>query len=140
MLDKMPIHEALYRIADIFKANPNMKGPNTITISHFFSKDPRSAAREVTKALGTFEKAISPGAFRIHKKVGPIELEFYFWRKDVCVKRVVGTETVKVKKAVVPAHVETIEVEETREVVVWDCPSLLLEDDAPVQDDNLPGS
>ena len=75
----------------------------------------------VARALGSFEKRASEDYFALHKVVAPgVVIEFFDYRSGICKKRVIGIE--RVKETIATAW-EDKEVE--REIVEWDCPTLL---------------
>ncbi len=82
---------------------------------------------DIAKQLGTFNKSTTGFLFTIKRMFGAASLSFIFLRDSVCVKRIVGTKTVE--KEIYPAAVtSSIEMVE-EEIVEWDCPSLLREDE-----------
>ncbi len=110
-------------IADWYEAHPEAPQPHTCM--QVFSVYTKEEAVAVARALGHAEKRMDNyGLFYLGRDFGGERLEFIFDRAVVCERRVIGTEYVP--EVVVPAC--------TREIVEWDCGSLLA-DDAPVESD-----
>ena len=122
---KLSTADSLRLMADWYEAHPDMPAPYNPTVLHFAVEN-EDAAASVARALGTFKKFGDDTFLRLTKTFGSIPLEFIFYRNKVCTPRVVKTETVKVMKLDPKAPPPPmVEVEETRDVIVWDCPPLL---------------
>ena len=122
--------ESLRLMADWYEAHPDMPAPYNPSVLHFATENSDEVGK-VARALGTFKKSGEDTFLRLTKQFGSLPLEFIFYRNRVCTPRVVGTKTVKVQKpapgTVMPPMVE---VEETHEVIEWDCPALLAGEEA----------
>lgn len=103
----------LRAIADWYDEHPDMPGPHSLDVSSV--PDEKSVAVMVAQALGTCTKEYTESVLTLARDFGGIRLRFLFWRTAVCDRRVVGT--VEVPEQVTPAY--------TREIVEWDCHSLL---------------
>lgn len=106
--------DGLRQLADWYERHPTIPLPQYSTLSVHGAEDVAYIAR----ALGKATKGLSGSQgelFTLHRVFGSITLKFFFWRKQVCTRRIVRIEEV-------PA--QTFEAY-TREIVEWDCESIL---------------
>ena len=117
--------DSLRLLADWYEEHPETEFRPEINIGGFSTPESGAALR-IARALGSFTKEYSGSLLVLSKKFGSISLKFLFYRDQVCTPRIVKNETVKVMKPdpSMPAP-HMIEVEEVRNVIEWDCPSLL---------------
>lgn len=112
--------DGLRALADFYQQHPEMPLPYG-DIQLFPNGKEELAV--IARAMRTFKKSFSDEMIYLRKTFGPVNLVAMEYRKKVCKPRVVGTETVKVKK---PVTFE--EVEETRDILEWDCHEPVLKD------------
>ena len=89
-----------------------------------YALNTKEEAAAVLRALKPCTKKYTDEFFHIKRNFGPITYDVVFYRKEVCVRRVVGVETVEAR--FIPA--QTIPAQ-TVEKVEWDCGPLLDFDD-----------
>jgi hypothetical protein len=110
--------DGLRQIASWVEAHPEIVPPPYPEVAWHHLETAEEAAH-ITRALGTVKKhGFTPGnegAVSLVRMFGAIAFRVTFWRKDVCTRRVVGTE--HVPEQVVAAH--------TKEIVEWDCHPIL---------------
>lgn len=126
------ILDDLQSLIDFLGAHPELPLPANFALSVYtFANENLETARGIAKSLGTFDKELNNSMFSLVKHFGDISLRFVFYRDNVCIKRVVGTktETIQVPAADAPDVLMVDKVVET-EIVEWDCPSLLANDEA----------
>jgi len=127
----MTAHEyaaGLRQIADWYEEHPMIPVPHIPDIQ-VFNVHTQEDAASVARALGHVQKrpGLDTGLLVLYRPFGAINLEFYFTRSVVCTRRVTGT--VEVPEVVIPAHTRAAH---TREIVEWDCGSILAREDAEV--------
>ncbi|MFI5223848.1 MAG: hypothetical protein ACHQX3_06325, partial [Nitrospirales bacterium] len=106
-------------LADFYDQNPGVPIP---WLNHAnYAVDTKEHAEAVARGLGTFKKDGNDNYLHLTKTFGNIVAKFVFTRENVCVKRVVGVETIPAY--FVEAH--TVEAR-TKEIVEWDCQPLLV--------------
>ena len=119
----------LRELADWFEANPEIPAPCDPDIGHY-SMETKEDAAKVLRALSPCDKTYSDEMLSIHRKFGAVTLKFAFWRKEVCVKKVVGKREVpEVKLPAEPAEPERIIPAHVEEITEWDCGPLLGKDE-----------
>ncbi len=93
--------------------NPNVPVPSTDTFNApvWTASDMAAAAR----IMGDVKKVASESYMSLVKEFGPVKLDVYVYRGEVCERVVVGTETI-------PSHYEP---EHVREIVEWKCRPIL---------------
>ena len=123
-------------------AHPELPLPSAFALSVYdLGDETLDRAKEIAKSLGTFEKETDELFITLVKHFGQVSLRFVFYRRNVCVKRVVGTKTktIRVPAAGTPKAEMVDKVVET-EIVEWDCPTLLGEtNEAPPALDPIQG-
>lgn len=109
---------ALREIADWYEAHPDVPAPSPAPINLFFGDKDELVA--VARAVGERLTKSGSGDWYWLRKEFPSgwALEFNVRREQVCTRRVVGTEPVP--EQIIPAH--------TKEIVEWDCHSLLAQE------------
>ena len=115
----MTAHEyadGLRQIADWYEEHPEIPVPHLDSVDIYTVRD-RDDLRRVARALGHCEKgsASAESLFVLKRQFGALWLQFYWHREQVCTRRVVGVT--EVAEQFIPAH--------TREIVEWDCESIL---------------
>ena len=130
------IVERLRVVADLIASHTDLPTPSVFAYSHGTvdvswqlmhddetKDDQRAAALRIRRAIGgQWNKNPWGDRFDFERDYDGIKLQIYANREQVCERRVVGTETVTV-----PAVDAQPERTETREIVEWDCVSLLAE-------------
>lgn len=106
-------------MANFIEKNEDIPLPSSVTIQVF--PNGKEGMGLVAKAMKSFEKLYCDQLIRIKKSFGRVQLEAIEMRANICERRVIGTKTVKVQKPVTFQ-----EVEETKEIVEWDCGDPLL--------------
>lgn len=118
--------EGLREIADAMEANPEMPLPYSsgyVFAAHHLrdGESDLEAMRRLAKTIpGKLEKSSDDSYFYLTRKFGAIQVQLCAARDEVCVKKQVGTKTVKKIEAV-----ETREVEVEEPVYEWDCEPIL---------------
>jgi hypothetical protein len=119
-MDHKEFANNLRLLADFYEQHPEIKLPWTTELPPNYRVDEKEDAVAVAKACGTFKKTYSNSYFTITTQIGTATHSFTFTREKVCVKKVVGVETIPAR--LIPAHVEPAS---TREIVEWECEPLL---------------
>jgi hypothetical protein len=138
--NEIPLHirqaEGLRAVADMIEANPEMAPLLAYSLRNISA--PTGSVDDPKAAMATFARAtVKHGAkvrkdgssewFRVAATWGPVEVEVFGAREQVCERVVTGTETVT-KTVPDPeklAEVPEVEVTETVEIVKWECKPLL---------------
>lgn len=133
--------DTLRAVADLIEAHPDLPVPYTSHFNHcpetaelkwylhLAHNDPATGgdkARTIITALGgTWAKDLdsTDDTARFTQTREGLDLSIVVRREQVCTRRVVGTETVTIPAQ--PAAEAVPERTETRDVVEWDCGSLL---------------
>lgn len=123
-------------LADWLDAHPEMDLPYineeyppslSLGIHPWHESDERPQAERFAAAVsalgGRREKAGDDEYMRVHRDFGPVRVQVWTMRDEVCEAVVVGTETVEVQRVVQPAVTETVT--EEREVIEWRCTPVL---------------
>ncbi|MCH7605132.1 hypothetical protein IID24_04070 [Patescibacteria group bacterium] len=114
----------LQSLIDFLGAHPEIERPTDLSINVYsFEEENLETVSRIARVLGSFNKDIDAGFFRLTKKFGNVTLKYVFYRENVCIKRVVGIR--KEKKMVPPTETLMVEIEVETEIVEWNCPSLL---------------
>ncbi len=149
MNDTATTSESLRNLADFLDANPDIAEKALrhaqIKLLVSYSEWGENAAEKARASLAAFARAGKAAGAEVSKtyddtygnvllRFGPVEIEGYAAREQVCIKRVVGTREVTktVPDPDALAAVPTVEVTETVEDVEWDCLPLLAETPAGV--------
>ena len=106
----------LRQIADWYAQHPEIPLPSPNL--GIYTCNGRETAATVSRALGHAQKrtdGIDEELFVLHRDFGAVNLAFYFYRADVCTRKVLGTE--RVEAVLAPAY--------DREIVEWECEPLL---------------
>ena len=111
--------DGLRAVADFYESHPEIPLPYDTDISNG-SVDTKEEAATIMRALGSCSKNYSDYYFVLAKNFGPIKMQFIFTRHKVCVRKVIGVETIEAE--FVPAH--TIPAW-TKEIVEWECEAIL---------------
>lgn len=114
--------DGLRAAADWYEAHPEIPSPmydGTFDLGNGML-DEKEEAATLIRALGSCKKEYSDDYFVVEKAMGAVRLRFIFHRAKVCVRKVVGVETVPAK--FVEAH--TIPAS-TKEIVEWECEPVL---------------
>ena len=114
----------LRELADWIEAHENMDLPSTEALT-IYSLNTKQEAACCLAAMMPCKKEYKGELFALIRDFGPIKLKAVFYRNAVCTRRVVGTKEVGTEiiparltpEQVIPAH--------TREIVEWDCESIL---------------
>ncbi|VXB34069.1 hypothetical protein [Nocardioides sp. AX2bis] len=140
--------DTLRAVAELIEAHPDLPVPFTSLYDHrpetadlhwylhLAHRDPANAgdkARAIITALGgTWSKDFNrtDDTARFTRRWNGLSLEVSVQREQVCTRRVVGTETVTIPAR--PAAAAVPERTETRDLVEWDCGSLLADQDQAV--------
>lgn len=131
--------EGLRALADLFEANPELS--EYFRYSDAFRKvmlpvshhdDPRAAMAEWARAGKASGYPVAKGYDGQWGSVtvtlsDAVKIWAYAKREQVCTRVVTGTETVTVQVPDPSVEVPMVEVEETREIVEWQCLPLLAE-------------
>ena len=109
--------DSLRLIADFYEAHEDFPLPHVSSIGmDIFSVYTTDELAACARALGTVEKfTVGANLFGIRRQFGALRLEVIVNREIACTRRVIGTE--EIPEHVTPAHI--------REIVEWDCHSLL---------------
>lgn len=136
--------EGLRELADFAEAHPEVVGAYPMPSSTFHGvlrsdpDDTRDELRTRARSMAPCEKQFpdhSPDTLHLVKRFGPHKITVYADREAVCERRVVDTEDVEVEvysdeaQAVIDSLPKVTRTE-TREIVEWDCGSIL----APTQE------
>jgi hypothetical protein len=124
----------LRHVADFIKANPEFAEWFRYTLAvaainlHLTDEEDQAAAlgrfsRAVLRNGGTVDKKIDDQWYTVVASFGAVKAETLTYRNQVCEAVVVGQETVKIRKP--PPKDEWAEVEETRDIVKYECKPLL---------------
>lgn len=130
----------LTRVASMLRQHPQLAAPyiaiypgsaDTAGVNwylhinnHFDEATQRATAREILRSIGgKWDKSVDGPVARFTQVRDGIAYDVSVVREAVCVRRVVGTETVTIAAA--PGQDPQPERTETREVVEWDCGPLL---------------
>lgn len=110
--------DSLRQIADFYEAHDGFPLPHLCGSGvDIFSVTTAEELAQAARMLGTVEKfTIGDDLYGIGRTFGALGLQIIVDRAVACTRRVVGIEEVPEK--ITPAH--------TREIVEWDCRSLLL--------------
>ena len=110
--------------ADTIPMPSNFEGP----VLYWENEEKQAAlAREVARALGDAEKVHIDEYFTLKRRFGEIELKFLFKRSSVCIRRVV--DRVIVPERIIPTYI--------KEIVEWDCSSILAVNDESQKPENI---
>ena len=109
--------DGLRQIADWYEQHPDFPLPHLCDAGmDIFRVNSADELAQAARTLGTVEKfTIGDALYGIRRTFGALRLQIIVDRAVVCTRRVVGIE--EVPETVTPAH--------TREIVEWDCHSLL---------------
>ncbi len=125
-MERVKIIANLRKVADWFEDHPKAVIPYSLRGGLFMARlsdEPTERAEEL-RALGSFTKVFdNDGDFRATVMIGPIKLQWYTQRENVCTKRVVGTKIVP--ERYVEGTASYVEPEHEEEIVEWDCSSVL---------------
>ena len=131
--------EGLRSIADLIQSRPDLAAEyfrwcsslSEILIPVNSAEDPRAAMVEIMRAArhhgATVTKSYDDEWGHAIAAFGPVKLKVYAKRENVCTRVVTGTETVTVQMPDPTVEVPMVEVEQTREIVEWQCLPLLAE-------------
>ncbi|KKM95583.1 hypothetical protein LCGC14_1186660 [marine sediment metagenome] len=116
-------------LIDFLGAHPELPLPKSFDFAVYeLGVEDLDLAKTIAKALGTFDKETAERFFSLIKRFGRVSLRFVFYRDNVCTKRVIGTKQVT---EMVPAPgAKMVERTVETEIVEWNCPSLLADDEA----------
>jgi len=129
MNDHIEYANGLRLLADWFEAHQDVELlPTKLTI---YPEETKENAARTLRALSPCAKEYRDELFSLTRKFGVITLDYCFYRKTVCVARVVGTK--EVPETVVPERIEPAKVvpAHTVDIVEWDCKPVLGEDAQP---------
>jgi len=105
-------------LADFLQDNPDLPFPSISSNVWLYSDEKFSSA--VSK-LGSFDKDYKDEYFKAHKPLSnTLKYSLSTYRETVCVKKVVGTETVEV-----PDYSNVPTKTEEKEIVEWECRPIL---------------
>lgn len=111
--------KSLRLLADWWEAHPEVRLPYSGNIS-YWQLDTKEQAATLVRAFGSCEKNYDEEIFRVQKSFGEITADFVLYRDKVCVRKVVGVETIPatfVEAHTIPAT--------TKEIVEWECEPIL---------------
>lgn len=132
--------QSLRRVADFFETHPDIPAPHDNLSIYVLGKDLPRIARQ----LGTCEKIANGTFFNLRKDFGPIIVEFFSYRDQVCERVSKGKKLVP--ETVIPAKPEEIIAAHEVEEFEWKCPDSFLsaqaveaagERNAPLHEANL---
>ena len=129
--------EGLRALADLFEANPELA--EDFRYGDAFSKihNPVSHNEDPRASMAAWARAGKAAGAPVAKDYGEkwgsvtvtlsdaVRIYTYAKREQVCTRIVTGTETVTVKVPDPSVEVPMVEVEQTREIVEWQCLPLL---------------
>lgn len=125
MTDHKPLIQGLRDLADWLDTHPecpSIWNPHLqLNVETGADDTDAGEATRLARLLTPCRKDWDENLLTLARAFGPVELRAYFWRSQVCTKRVVATR--EVPEHMVPAY--------TEEVVEWDCHPLLREEVAP---------
>lgn len=121
--------DSLRLLADWYEEHQEIATPSTDF--KVYSLNTKEEATRCMMALKPCKKEYKDSLFYLSRQFGSIDLEFVFYRDQVCTRRVVGkkligTQVIPAKtiaEEIIPAHEE--------DIVEWDCGNPLLSSDAP---------
>ena len=114
----------LRELADFYDARPELPLPSEVTVNLTDVKGKAELAH-VAELMKPCKKEVTLSFYKLIRHFGPIVLEAYDWRSNICERIVTGTKVVAEK--IVPAQEEEVIPEHEEDIVVWKCPDSLLE-------------
>ena len=119
--------KGLLELAKWLEAHPEVPLPEKRFVAYAYGdNDTKEGAAKIMRSMGSCEKRYSDaGIFYLEKEFHGIKVSIMFDRDKVCVRKVVGVETIPAK--FVEAH--TIPAR-TVEKVEWDCQPVLKDNNA----------
>ena len=119
---------SLMEIAAFYETHPEMPLPydGVYDQLHIYTSDLETTAKAgvLLSDGGRVTKDATGSAYTLTRKFGEVEVQVWCNRQNVC--KIVGykREEVRVQRIVTPAVTE--EVEESRQVPIWECPESLI--------------
>lgn len=116
--ERKSLTDGLRQIADWYDAHPEIDIPTSPNFRNF-SVNSKATVQAVIRALGECKKEYADTLFTVSRKFGSVRTDFIFFRNDVCVRKIVGVETIPAR--IIPAQPEMVIPAETKEIVEWEC-------------------